>query len=95
VAGPIGGGDAGGDDGVEQTRAVEVAGEFIVGGPTADFGDGVVGLDATGAAVVGVFQADEFCADEMVVVGGAKAAHQLFDLQNAVVAVDRLRGDSE
>ena len=95
MAGPIGGRDAGGDDGVEQAGAVEVAGQVVVGGPAADFGDGVVRLDAAGAAVVCVLQADEFRADAVVVAGRSDAAHQLFDVQHAVVAFDRLGGDAE
>ena len=94
VAGPIGGRNAGGDDGVEQAGAVEVAGQAVVGGPAADFGDGVVRLDAAGAAVVRVLQADEPRADA-VVVRRPDAAHQLLDVQHAVVAFDRLRGDAE
>ena len=67
VRGPIGGRDAGGDDGVEQPRAVEMPGEAVVGGPAADLGDRVVRLHAARAAVVRVLQAHQPRADAVVV----------------------------
>ncbi len=94
VAGPIGGRNARGDDGVEQPRAVEVAGEAVFGGPAADFRERVVRLNPTRAAIVCVFQAHEPRADAMI-VRRPDAADELLDLQHAVVAFDRLGGDAE
>ncbi len=54
---------------LNKPSAVEVAGQVVVGGPAADFGDSVVGLDSARAAVVRVFQADEAGADEVIVAG--------------------------
>jgi hypothetical protein len=54
VAGPIGGRNARGNDGVEEAGAIQVASEAVLGGPAEDLGDGVVGLNTASASIVSV-----------------------------------------
>src|SRR4051812_4347714 len=95
MAGPIGSGNTGSDHGVEQASAVEGTGQVVVCSPAADFGDGIVRLDASSSAVVCVFQTNEARADKVVIGGRANAANQLFDLEDPMITFDGLRGDAE
>jgi hypothetical protein len=94
MTGPIGSGDSGCHNRIEQPRTVQMAREAVVGGPAADFDDRIVRLYAASAAVMRVLQANQFRADA-VIVRGPDAVHELFDAQHAMVALDGLRGDSE
>ncbi len=72
-----------------------MASQIVVCRPAANFRNRIIGQHPAGAAVVCVLQADELCADEVVVAGRSDSPHQLLNLQDAVVTIDRLRGDAE
>ena len=79
---------------VEQPRAVQVAGQSVIGSPAANLLDHFPRLDPARAAVVRVFQAHQPCADVMVVFR-TDAVDELLQPQHAVLALDRLNGDAE
>ena len=62
-------------------------------GPAANADDFVVRLDAACPAIVGVFEADQPCANEMIIVA-ADEAHKLLEPEDAVLAFDRPDGQA-
>ena len=80
--------DAGGDDGVPQTGAVEVHGQAVLARPLTDGLNFFDGIDPAAAAVVGVFQADQTGADAVLIVG-ADLVFELAQIEDAEVAVEQ------
>src|SRR5690606_5634398 len=84
---PLGGRNAGRRDGVEQPGTIQVRSQSIHVSPRADRFDVVVGLDATGPAIMRVLETDQARTHQVLVFRPDQIA-ELIDMQAAVVAFD-------
>ena len=84
--------DPAGHDGVHQAGAVQVHGQVVLVRPPRDLTDALERVNPAAAAVVGVLQADQPRAHVMGVVRGADRAGDVFEAEDAAVALEGPRG---
>src|SRR5438552_14431161 len=87
MLGPFAARNAGGDDGVPQSGAIQVHEQAVPPRPIANRGDLVQWINATPASVVRVLQSDKSSSDLMI-VDRSNLVLELADVEEAVVAFD-------
>src|SRR5438132_11644336 len=93
MLGPFAARNAGGDDGVPQSGAIQVHEQAVPPRPTANGGDLVQWINTTPASVVRVLQRDKSSPD-LVIVDRSNLVLELAEIEDAVVAFDGSASDA-